>query len=132
MRKFSPHLSIGIRWRKERWMGGFPPHLSISIRWREQMWMGDSPTSFHQYHIEGRKVDGGIPGHLYAVSDGRKDGGLVGFPPHVSVRIPIFVFQYKLGERRLTGGFLPQLSIRIRQRETAIMHDFFKSPQLGG
>ena len=114
MRKFSPHLSIGIRWRKERWMGGFPPHLSISIRWREQMWMGDSPTSFHQYHIEGRKVDGGIPGHLYAVSDGRKDGGLVGFPPHVSVRIPIFVFQYKMGERRLTGGFLPQLSIRIR------------------
>ena len=114
MRKFSPHLSIGIRWRKERWMGGFPPHLSISIRWREQMWMGGFPHIFSSVSYRGKEGGWGIPGHLYAVSDGRKDGGLVGFPPHVSVRIPIFVFQYKMGERRLTGGFLPQLSIRIR------------------
>ena len=72
---------------------GILPHISPSVSdGGNKCGWGDSPTSFHQYHIEGRKVDGGIPGHLYAVSDGRKDGGLVGFPPHVSVRIPIFVF----------------------------------------
>ena len=57
MRKFSPHLSIGIRWRKERWMGGFPPHLSISIRWREQMWMGGFPHIFSS--VSYREKDGG-------------------------------------------------------------------------
>ena len=119
MRKFSPHLSIGIRWRKERWMGGFPPHLSISIRWREQMWMGGFPHIFSSVSYRGKEGgwgDSRTP--LRSIRWPKRwwspPGGLVGFPPHVSVRIPIFVFQYKMGERRLTGGFLPQLSIRIR------------------
>ena len=111
----SPHISPLVLDGGKKGGWGDSPHISPSVSdGGNKCGWGDSPTSFHQYHIEGRKVDGGIPGHLYAVSDGRKDGGLVGFPPHVSVRIPIFVFQYKMGERRLTGGFLPQLSIRIR------------------
>ena len=111
----SPHISPLVLDGGKKGGWGDSPHISPSVSdGGNKCGWGDSPTSFHQYHIEGRKVDGGIPGHLYAVSDGRKDGGLVGFPAHVSVRIPIFVFQYKMGERRLTWGFLPQLSIRIR------------------
>ena len=89
----SPHISPLVLDGGKKGGWGDSPHISPSVSdGGNKCGWGDSPTSFHQYHIEGRKVDGGIPGHLYAVSDGRKDGGLVGFPPHVSVRIPIFVF----------------------------------------
>ena len=104
-------LPVAIQEAKNSFSKSFSSPISQFAAVVEARRGGCTPDCAHAPNdMQGRKVDGGIPGHLYAVSD----GGLVGFPPHVSVRIPIFVFQYKMGERRLTGGFLPQLSIRIR------------------
>ena len=77
---------------------GFPPPLSSSIRW------GD----------EGKKGDFAL--HLSVSIGWGKEGGR---------RIqPTSLHQYQMGERRLIGGFLPHLSIRIKCREKRFKGDF--------
>ena len=152
MRKFSPHLSIGIRWRKEKWMGGFRPHLSISIRWKEQMWMGGFPHIFSSVSYRGKEGgwgDSRTPLRSIRWPERWWTGGI---PPTCLRKNPYMYFSIRWGKEvwlgdsyhnsqsESDGGNLSVSTMlweRTRYRSLASWDSdnawfFFKSPQLGG
>ena len=152
MRKFSPHLSIGIRWRKERWMGGFPPHLSISIRWREQMWMGGFPHIFSSVSYRGKEGgwgDSRTPLRSIRWPERWWTGGI---PPTCLRKNPYIYISVYDGGKKVDWGIPPttlnqnqmgetylsvlccekERVIAVSLRETAIMRDFFSNPPSWG